>query len=562
MMWTQALAAAALLGLSVAQTTTDCDPTKKSCPPDPALGTSAMFNFNSTPSYDLWEEVVRGITYDPNQGAIFSIKNQGDAPTLRSRFYMLFGRCEIHMKTSPGTGIVSSVMWLSDDRDEIDWEMLGPHPDQATTNYFSRGVEDYTHGKVHNLTTSVQADYHNYTTIWTKERLDWYIDGAIVRTLIAKDANDTQTYPQTPMRLSFGLWAAGDPRVAAGTREWAGGNTDYSKGPFSMAVKSVQMEDYSKGKEYVWSDTSGLWPSIKVVEGNSTAVESLNTTPPKSTAEKWAEMPTGAKAGIYAGGGVVGAALVGTLIWYYIRQRRIGAAEAKKAEEDAAREREEISQLQRAGINPDSFAEHGQEYGAVARPGTSPGSRPGTSGAESFDSVAREKQEAWAAYPAAYGPRSPPHGKGPARGDASPTQQFDFGAPPPAAANNPRAQSPAMGPGGMQPPMRSQSQAIPMAQGGYPRTQMRSATTDGAYGRMGSPGPQQGYGQRPTMHSPAPMRPDVAYSVQRMESPGPMRPEQQFGVQRMQSPGPQGPPGRSYTGGSQHSQRHYGGNGY
>ncbi|CEJ90907.1 hypothetical protein VHEMI06660 [[Torrubiella] hemipterigena] len=595
MFWHHAIAGAALVGIVSAQTFTKCDPTKESCPPNPAFGTAQQFNMTVSPSFDLWEQIDGNIKYDINNGAALNLIKQGDSPKLRSKFYFFFGRTEVIMKAAPGNGIVSAIMLQSDDKDEIDWEMLGPYPNQATTNYFSRGIENFKNGGIYNFTSGTTQDaYRNYTTVWTKEKLEWFIDGVNIRTLNAKDANNTVNYPQTPMLISIGVWAAGDPRMPKGTREWAGGDTDYSKGPYTMHVKSVFVEDFTKGsKEYVWGDKSGSMQSIKVVEGNSTAVEAIKNSGPGGPSG-WEALSPGAKMGIYGAAGGVGALALGTLIWYYIRQRRIGAAEAKKAEEDAAREREEMAQFERRGVNPDSFTEHGQEYGP-----------PGTSGGESFDTVAQEKQDAWAAHNAkmagvgagaAVGaaalnasPRSPPRGSPPrAQGrqteNVSPVQQFDFGVPPPPAAATAGANNNRNGPSSPAPssPGQMRPQGPPMAQGGYPRGPMRSATTDGGYGRPAPQGPQQGYGQQrmqspgpmsppqrsasaQPMYSPSPVRPDVAYNIQRMASPGAMRPDQQYGVQRMQSPGPRGAPGANYAGGQEQppqQQNRYQGNGY
>jgi beta-glucanase (GH16 family) len=266
------LGALALLSLiaiqfAAAQVTTDCQPLDGACPPDPAFGMDHMFHFNATPSQDVWEEKVRGVKYDREQGAIFTINQQGDAPTLRSKFYFFWGRTELIMKAAPGKGIVSSMMWLSDDLDEVDWEFLGMNTSMAASNYFSKGVEDFTKGKYHVQPFNNQDDYHNYTCIWTKDRLDWLIDGNLVRTLLAKDANDTLTYPQTPMRLSLGIWAGGDPRMPENTRQWAGGDTDYGAGPYTMYVKSVRVTDFTQNaKQYEYGDRSGSWESIKIVE--------------------------------------------------------------------------------------------------------------------------------------------------------------------------------------------------------------------------------------------------------------------------------------------------------
>jgi beta-glucanase (GH16 family) len=250
-----------------AQVTTDCNPMNKTCPADPAFGLDHHFNFNSTPSSKLWETTAGSVTYSADKGAAFTINKQGDSPTIRSKFYFFFGRTEILMKCATGTGVISSMMWLSDVLDEVDWEFFGTNATFAQTNYFGKGEPDFRNGGYYPVTgKSVHDDYHNYTTVWTSSSLQWYIDGRLVRTLLPKDAENGYKYPQTPMRLSLGIWAGGDPRMPNGTREWAGGDTDYSKGPFTMYVKSAQVTDYSTGKEYVYGDKTGSFQSIKVVE--------------------------------------------------------------------------------------------------------------------------------------------------------------------------------------------------------------------------------------------------------------------------------------------------------
>lgn len=258
------LASTALFPHVAAQVTTDCNPMNVTCPPDPALGMDISFNFTTKPKSTMWEETVRGTTF-ADGSAHFTINKQGDCPTLRSKFYIFFGRTEIWMKTSPGIGVISSVMFLSDNLDEIDWEFMGGNNTYATTNYFGKGEPDFRNGGHHEV-AGLQDVYHNYTSIWTKDFLDFYIDGGLVRRLLPQDADNGRLYPQTPMRLSIGIWAGGDPSLPEGTREWAGGTTDYTKGPYTMSVRSVQMTDYGSGKEYVFGDKSGSWQSIKMVE--------------------------------------------------------------------------------------------------------------------------------------------------------------------------------------------------------------------------------------------------------------------------------------------------------
>lgn len=260
------LALGLALGLTSAQVVSDCDPTKgEDCEPNPAFSTSHNFIFNQTPSYELWENYAGEVTYDPSYGAKFTISAQGESPTIRMRQYFFFGRTEVHMKVAPGQGIVSSMMWLSDNLDEVDWEFLGTNDTHAMSNYFGKGHQDWHNGEEHPM-TGMHDDYHNYTCYWTEEKLEWWIDGGLIRTLLYDDAEGGKYFPQTPMRLSLGIWAGGDPELPEGTRQWAGGDTDFDSGPYDMYVQSIFIEDFSEGKEYVWTDETGSMESIEVVE--------------------------------------------------------------------------------------------------------------------------------------------------------------------------------------------------------------------------------------------------------------------------------------------------------
>ena len=212
-------------------------------------------------------------TYDKSNGASFTVSRGGDAPQLASLFYIMFGRVEITMKAAPGAGIVSSLVLESDDLDEIDIEWLGSDPDEIQSNYFGKGqTTTYNRGQFHDV-KGTQANWITYTIDWTKDRIVWMAGGKVLRTLTATDAAQNQ-YPQTPMQIKFGSWAGGDPSTnAPGTVQWARGPTDFSKGPFTMAVQSVNIADYSTGKQYRYKDTTGSWQSIEAVGGEVNANE-------------------------------------------------------------------------------------------------------------------------------------------------------------------------------------------------------------------------------------------------------------------------------------------------
>ena len=78
-----------LLGLIpfvASQTSTNCDPTKKSCPDDAAFGASTTFNFQETGVDRDWIVLGSGekISQDGN-GLHFTIDGDGQSPTLCSK---------------------------------------------------------------------------------------------------------------------------------------------------------------------------------------------------------------------------------------------------------------------------------------------------------------------------------------------------------------------------------------------------------------------------------------------------------------------------------------------
>ncbi|PHH90759.1 hypothetical protein CDD83_2715 [Cordyceps sp. RAO-2017] len=289
------IASALPLGLAAGQVQTKCNPLQSDCPPDPAFGADHVFDFTSGPLSDVWETTAGHVSLDKT-GAAFTIAKEGDSPTIRTKFYIFFGRIEIWLRVAPGQGIISSAMLLSDDLDEIDWEFMGSNKSFATTNYFSKGILDYHNGGAHPM-TGMQDEYHNYTLDWSKDELSWYINQNKVRSLKAVDANQTRSYPQTPARLSLGIWAGGSPDNAPGVRQWAGGDTDYSQS-YTMYVQKVQISDYNSGREYSYGDHSGSWQSIKIEGGDSEAKQQLNREPEMSMSDRFNGLSRGAKTGI------------------------------------------------------------------------------------------------------------------------------------------------------------------------------------------------------------------------------------------------------------------------
>ncbi|KAK8221617.1 concanavalin A-like lectin/glucanase domain-containing protein [Phyllosticta capitalensis] len=266
----------ALVPFASAQLTTDCNPTENTtCPVDSGLSNSTYYIDFTTGDNSSWSGAIgTTLSYDEN-GAAFVIENENQAPTLMTDFYFFFGYVEVEMRAANGTGIVSSIVLESDDLDEIDWEWLGGNNTSVETNYFGKGnTTSYDRATYVDVDTPCDT-FHKYGINWTPEAITWSIDGEDVRTLNYSDALGGKNFPQTPSRVSLGVWSAGTKKQNYWTVQWAGGYTDFDQAPFIMYVKNVKVINYNPGMNYNWTDTTGSMESIKVlnttVADNSTA---------------------------------------------------------------------------------------------------------------------------------------------------------------------------------------------------------------------------------------------------------------------------------------------------
>jgi hypothetical protein len=239
------------------------------------------------------------------------------------------------MQAATGKGIISSMVLESNDLDEVDWEFMGGNDSYVETNYFGKGnTTSYTRAIYYPVQTPQQT-FHNYTVDWSAEKLDWYVDGTIVRTLMYGDANGGYDFPQTPMNLRLGIWAGGDPSEPNGTIEWAGGVTNYDNTPYTMTVKSVRVSDASRGTAYRYGDETGSWQSIQILNTTQPLKLDGNNDPSASenVSHKWNSFSHTTKLAIEASAGAAAAIAFLAFAFFCIRQRRAGRRE--KALEDA-----------------------------------------------------------------------------------------------------------------------------------------------------------------------------------------------------------------------------------
>ncbi|KAF2091822.1 glycoside hydrolase family 16 protein [Saccharata proteae CBS 121410] len=248
-----------------AQTYTSCNPTSNCMP---------TWDFTKGENESWTAAIGTNLGWDSELGAVFTIDSKTDAPTYHTDFYIFFGYVEVKMRAANGTGIISSIVIESEDLDEIDWEWLGGNNTSVETNYFGKGnTTTYDRAIYYDLETPCDT-MHTYGINWTAEALTWYIDGEAVRTLEYSDALNGSNYPQTPSRVSLGSWAGG-ASSNYWTVQWAGGETDFDDAPFNMYVESVKVINYNPGMNYNYTDETGSWQSIDVL--NHTVAKNTST---------------------------------------------------------------------------------------------------------------------------------------------------------------------------------------------------------------------------------------------------------------------------------------------
>ena len=166
------IALLATASTTLAQTYTDCNPTEKStCPSEVGLPTSAYsVDFTQGSGGNASWSAASGTTIEyGSDGAVFTIEKSGQAPTIATDFFIFFGKVEVTMKASAGTGIVSSVVLESADLDEIDWEFIGGDNTQVQSNFYGKGNTTSYDRVVYHTVSTPQDTWHTYGVDWTSE---------------------------------------------------------------------------------------------------------------------------------------------------------------------------------------------------------------------------------------------------------------------------------------------------------------------------------------------------------------------------------------------------------
>ncbi|GAN11318.1 glycoside hydrolase [Mucor ambiguus] len=170
--------------------------------------------------------------------------NKYASPTSTNFIYstlLHYGSVSFNLETAGKAGAVTAAVFMAPGGDEIDFEMLGAEHNKVQTNFFYGANPIYN---VNSADTEVgintASGIHNYTVDWSPERIEFFVDRKLIRTVVNKDNCNKEgdcTYPTHAATIQIGLW---DSSAVSGTTQWARGPIDWVKGEtINATVKSV-----------------------------------------------------------------------------------------------------------------------------------------------------------------------------------------------------------------------------------------------------------------------------------------------------------------------------------
>ncbi|MGJ7041534.1 endo-1,3-1,4-beta-glycanase ExoK [Shinella sp. BE166] len=115
-----------------------------------------------------------------------------------------YGTYEVRMKAATGPGLNSaffSYIGPADKKahDEIDFEVLGKNTARVQLNQYVAGKGG--NEKLVDVAGGADADFNDYAFVWQKERLRYYVNGALVH-----EVTDPKALPDNAQKIFLSLW--------------------------------------------------------------------------------------------------------------------------------------------------------------------------------------------------------------------------------------------------------------------------------------------------------------------------------------------------------------------
>ncbi|KAL2915981.1 hypothetical protein HK105_204405 [Polyrhizophydium stewartii] len=182
--------------------------------------------------------------------------------------YMTYGRITARFNPAASPGVISTLVTWSDKQqaipnsvewtqDEIDWEILGKDVSKPETNLFSyktTNLERGLHGGPIASTIAGSGPFE-YTIDWRSDRIDWIVNGNVVKTVNRADSKSTTNsipngdawFPVSASRVQISVW---DGSISQAN--WAGAPVNWN-GATTLKVpyEYVDIQCYDKNNQPV-----------------------------------------------------------------------------------------------------------------------------------------------------------------------------------------------------------------------------------------------------------------------------------------------------------------------
>ncbi len=117
-----------------------------------------------------------------------------------------YGTYEVRMKTATGSGLNSAFFTYigpadKKQHDEIDFEVLGKDTSRVQLNQYVAGKGG--NEKLVPLLGPADAGFNDYAFVWQKDRLRYYVNGALVH-----EVTDSAALPENAQKVFLSLWGS------------------------------------------------------------------------------------------------------------------------------------------------------------------------------------------------------------------------------------------------------------------------------------------------------------------------------------------------------------------
>ncbi|PVZ99344.1 hypothetical protein BB558_004632 [Smittium angustum] len=203
--------------------TTDTKDVAPKCKSNKKVCSENMYDFSDPSAVDNFniDYCEKNVVQDSNSLKLLISEECGT--TLIYPKEIVYGKVEGRIKMAPGSGAVTAIILIgSGQEDEIDFEWVGKDLDNVQSMYFIDGKPVESEPGYHQASdgqSDMSKNYHNYGIELTKNAVNWYIDGNIVRTLKKTSEHE---FPSKANKLRFGVWNGSN------TSGWAGKMNDFS----------------------------------------------------------------------------------------------------------------------------------------------------------------------------------------------------------------------------------------------------------------------------------------------------------------------------------------------